>query len=315
MEKVRRILEKIFNVRNFLIVAFLIALVCVIYIKIKGSQLQKIGDDRLKDFSMDSYKDDGTVSVSKALKECDIDGENIGGVVIGVDNDGEGIVRYYITDKTIINKVYDKLSEMKLSGMSDSADEFVESEEDWDIQLYPTDMSFAFRIYGQVTKEDGCYRTAVMATDKSAYYVKSQYIHQDLWEVFGSEYQLYFNTDIISFIDSLIDENIDKISLDDVVKLYDGESVDYATLFGYEHGCTKIGEYAPYAEIPDFTVDSNIFEFPIEGTECYVQLELYYDSSEFEEKIKLLGFKVCNSSGETINLLETTEDEITEFCK
>lgn len=316
MEKTKRILEKIFNIRNFLLLVFGVAAVCMIIIKQKSDAIQKMSDNRIVEFSMDSYVIGESVSVSNALKESDITGDNVDAIVIGSSSDGGDIIRYYVTDKEIIDEVYKKLFTMEVFQMNDPADDFVETEEVWDIHLYPTDCKYAFRIYGQATDDKNYYRTVIETVDRKAYFSKSKYWHQDLWSVFGSEYQLVYKSNINEFIGDIIKEYERNISEDEVVNLYTEEMIDYGTLFSYAHGECEEGEAPIYEDYPEFTLPTNIFKFPIEGTKTYVYLEVQYANSiNNESKIKVIDLSLYNEVGEYINLMIASENDIRAFCK
>ena len=229
--------------------------------------------------------------------------------------ENEGIARYYFTDKEIIKRIYNELQSMQIYKMSDTADDFVESENTWDIQLYLNEYKYAFRFCGNATDDEEYDRTTVMAVDKEAFFSKSKYFHQDLWKIFGSEYQLIYNSNINKLIVDIIDEYQKKITINEIISLYDDETIDYATLFTHTHSPNEQIEVPLFEEHPDFTVPVNIFRFPIENVDAYVYLELQYsESMNNKSQIKLIEISLRNESGEKIDLLNTCEEDIRNFC-
>lgn len=308
MEKIKNIFNRAFTIRNFIILAFVASIIAIIWIKVKENAEQSKVEKRLDNFTMESYENGVEVKFTKVLSRCDVEEEDLEGIVLGVDSDGSGIVRYYIDDKEIINKVMDKLKEITVIGMTDPADEFVEREEDWDIHLYPSNQYFAVRIYGKSTPDTDCYRTSVNAVEKSGFYAKSKWYHNDLWKMFKSETQLVYTKDMEDFIKEILDKYVVEITLDEVISGCSGEKPDMASVFRYKHssenGDGKLTRSA-----------TRVYKFPIKNVNGYFLMEKVEATADGYPKSDILRMEMYNDEGQALNIFEANEEEIRKFLQ
>ena len=185
----KKVCDKIFVLRNFMILLCIVFAVCMIWIKvshdkrqgeIKGKiesgleqaklnqanmkESEDVLSDRYNDFDYKEFRTlpstpelcsdmECNVSISEVLEAQGVTSDKIEGIVIGVDKDGNGIERYYFTDKEIIEKVIEKLKYTELTKMTNTGVDDCRVEPDWDIQLCYADSEYALRIKGEPTND------------------------------------------------------------------------------------------------------------------------------------------------------------------
>ncbi len=314
MNSLKKIMDKIFNLKVFFAIVCIVAVVAVVRIKMLSDAEQKKIEERRTNFTMESYESGKSVSVKKALEKCEISDGYIDGVVVGVDKDGEGILRYYLTDKEAITKVVNKINEIDLREMTEDAYDFVEDNEKWDIILYPTEQFFALRIFGQETADEEYYRTTVKAVEKKGFAADSLRYHKDLWEVFGSETQLLYGSDIDVFIEEIIDQYVTQISVDEVVDICVQEEIDLGRLFAFEHSVPEEGSIESNGN-SQFGLQTAIYKFYIKDTETYLLIEKKNYVMDGYPQAGVLRVELYNATGECINVLDSDEDTIRAFIK
>ena len=350
MKRLRVICGKIFNVKSFLIIMIIVFAVGMVTIKVNHDKRQKAYKDKIEkemeyikenDSATDSNVSDnadnesrydssemkdirtlnGTpgllmdnnkvTGIKKALDEGGISIDNVKGIMIGADIDGSGIERYYFTDKELIEKVISRIEKMELTKMSDEGSAFgYHVEPDWDIQICRADSEYAFRIYGESTNYDGYYLTEVDEVFNVGYYTAKDDINNSYIDTFGSRYQLVYDTEIVSFINGLIQDNIKTIDMETALDICTAQELDLGRLFGYKH--------TP----PTYTVDlvwqsgrSLIFEFPIEGTDYHLLILREAFSGNGLPETDVQRLELYNGDDEYIDVLTATEGEIREFAK
>ncbi len=313
MDKKTKILYKIFNAKVFFAIVCVVAIVVVIGIKIQSDQKQKKIEERLTNFKMESYKGDEMVSVGKALEHCNLKSYDLEGIVVGIDRDGEGLCRYYIKDRGVVMDIVDKLNNINLSNMTDSAEEFIDGKVKWDILLYPSKEAYAFRIFGQDTRDEKYCLTRVRSVEKKNYSVESKKYYTELWKVFGSETQLLYNSDIEEYIKEVIEEYVKPISIDNAIRICSQEELDYGNLFFYEHTVPEDGEVD--VEGKGYYMSTAIYKFPVEDTGGYLLLEKEDYVTNDTPCIDVIRLELHNSDGEYINALESDKGTIKSFVE
>ncbi len=349
MDKLKKICGKIFTVTNFLIVVVVVFAIFIVSIKINHNKRQEeykeiiengkdyikedtnnsdnnnVSDDNTSRYYSDTMRDIRTLNgtpetlgdkkketcLSKAFDEGQINKTNVIGVMIGVDIDGKGIERYYFTDSDIIEKVLTRLESMKLTKMIDAGRTFGYGvEPDFDIQVCRADSEYAFRIYGESTNYNNYYMTEVDEVFNVGYYTAKDKLNNSYIETFGSRYQLLYDTEILSFINELIQDNVQVIDMETLLDICTADELDLGKLFGYKH--------TP----PTYTVDlvwksgsSLIYEFPIDGTEYRLLIlrEAFTGNGLPETDVQRL--ELYNGEGEYIDILTATEEEVRAFTK
>ncbi len=108
-------------------------------------------------------------------------------------------------------------------------------EPDWDIQICRSDSEYAFRIYGESTNYDGYYMTEVDEVFNVGYYTAKDEINNSYTDTFGSRYQLVYDTEILSFINELIEDSVQTIDMETVLDICTADELDLGKLFGYKH--------------------------------------------------------------------------------
>ena len=308
MEKIRKIADKVFTVRNFLILMCVVSLICVCAIKKVADKREKASERVRLNPSVENMADmDKVENISKALKVMDITDDSVEGVMLGVDVDGAGCKRYYFTDKDIIENVIKKLDNTKLTKM-----EFINWDEEatsklWEIQMCPSEGAAALDIFGKKTASTGdeCYRTEVWRTYKEAYYSYIDPNNEDIWKIFGSQKQLLFDSDIAEFIADIIEENITEIDMESVIDICTGDEVDLGRLFGFWHTAPEdAGEM----------LLNYVFEFPIKGTDSYVLIEKETHTENNLPCSAIIRLELYNSSGECLDMLKADEEDVRAFA-
>ena len=304
-------IKKIFSVKTFIILLCIVSIVCVIYIKYKADERQKLVLSRLGD-TMDGYKGEQSGTLGKALEYCELKTYDIDAIAVGVDLDGKCVRRYYIKDRMVVSKIVEKLDSMEVYEMIDTAEDFVSQDVSWDIFVYPQESKYALRFYGQDTKEDGCCQTTVTATNKKSYLLSLDDLTDELTTVFGSSSQLMYNTDVISFIEDIIKEYITKISVDRIKVICQQEEINYESLFVYEHTPGEVGSTEVVNGLGNATM---IYQFPLQDNEGYLLLEKEAFIGNGVPRINLLRLELYNAEGEMLDLLQADVEEIVPFVE
>lgn len=346
MKKIKKILDMVFSVKMLLAIMCIVFTVCMILVKVKQEKRNNENENKLK--QAEKYtsinKDDEEVkkdedeiedrygnanvkefrtlpssaelcadmnykvSVGNAMNELSVSIDNIEGVMIGADANGEGIERYYFTEREIIEKVIEKLENTELTKMINMGVDEYRVEEDWDIQLCYKDSEYALRIYGEPTNENSCYRTVIDEVYKEGYYTQRNELDDDLAYLFGSSKQLLFNSDIKDFLNEIIQERVEAINMSTALELCTAEELDLGTLFSFKH------------KPPIYTVDlgihkclAYIYVFPIEESEYRILMLRERSTGNGKPSTKIWRFELHNGKGEYIDMLTSTEEEIREF--
>ncbi len=342
-----KFLNKVFSVRSFLIIVSVVFVVGILCIKINQDKRQQAQVDRIEnslqykkdnneksenngntdanprynstrikdkltlDMAPEAYCDmESDVDVSKALKYGGINVESVKGIMIGADIDGEGIERYYFTDKEVIEKVINKLKDMKLTRVVNTNMGGYEIEKDWDIQLCSAESEYALRISGEPTDDDRCYRTCVQEVFNVGYFADkdSQTFVNPYKNIMGGEFQFLFDSDIEDFLAEIIESNVEEMNKDTVINLCATKKVDLGTVFGYKH-------------TPPIYVSSTTepgcraleFKFPIKDTEYYILLQKQTFVYNFKPAYAIEKLELYRNEQEYIDLLISNKEEVQEF--
>lgn len=347
MFKYNKTVENILSVRFFLLLMMIVSFVSVTLISVNSGIKQKEKekliskniedakekkDNNEKGISEDNLGNDSeyykeyrmlpsvlglcsdmncTTNVSNALSKAQInDSDKLEGIVLGADIDGKGIERYYFEDKEIIEVVLDKINQMEFIKMTNIGEDKYMVEPDWDIQLYRVDSEYALRLYGEPTNENNCFRTKVDEVFEDGYHTEKDIVDDDYCSVFGSSKQLLFDEDIVDFISSIIENNIDEISVDTVIETCIGDEVDLGEIFKYKHCAPLYTTDLTYGEML-----ATVFKFPIAETKCYllIQKEFYTKNNKPANEIERI--ELYNEEGKYIDILNVTENDIRKFVE
>lgn len=315
-----------------LVLTIIATIIGVNYIKAKRQEeLNKKLES--KEDGIEKYLTGKSATVEEFLAECDLTISDINAMTIGMYIEDE-FNRFYIDDETVVKNMCEMLNDVVIHGVNgEIISSKYETGQKWRIILY-SDKEYSFVIRGFETTDDNIDSLMVGVSydgnDSSIYYrmINGEREEWDIAELIESySRQLIMNENITEYIYDIYEENIRNITKEEMMRLKSEGKIERQDIFKFNYKKMGNGSVEGYISEDGEAVGLNtiIYYFPIDGTECYIEVEresttvhkeVNIDGKIFEEPVfrnDIVRVEIHNKSGDELDFYKATKEELEEF--
>lgn len=320
MEEMEIYVEKPFNWKKFfkvtVIVVGAMAIVSLLIIcvhRIEGS---------LRGGEITKYENWRSATVEKTANYCDINLDKVNKIRIDyyepkkyeigylTNNPNYDSVFYMIYDKEEIDKLISKIKDVKMYGVWENTYEYYEeSSLNWEIRLYVDDKEYALTLRGgYVEGYEDVEELMVNIEHKDFPMNKDEY--PDPSRCLWSDSTLIYNQSLSKYIYELYGKCIKDVTVADIINIYD--SANPERFFSYDNDG---GKDRTYEEKVADGLHIIRYTFRIADFDGYVLVEKQNEAIDDKVYTDILGVKIYNNAGDSIDYLNSTKAQIEEFLK
>lgn len=307
-------LIKIFNIRTFIIVLVIIFLLVFLVMFVVDKYNQYMFEKKKQeaiDNMLSAYTNGKTAKLDDYIEHCGWEESDISSVVLGIDADGLGLSKYYIDDEKIIKKILKEFKNVEYIGANDNAYDELGSRI-WTLQFINDKEIYSMYFTGYDTDYKGM--EMLKATTCYVDFSSSSNVSFPHFVDITGVWIFLKDGGLYDAIYSIYKENIRKITVSEIKDLKERNSTELTDYFIYVHKFTEAPNFVD--ETGELRV-TNVFSFPIEGTDSYMEVEKYNEygdgyNSEYTH-LEIIRVEIFNKAGEGIDLFECTDEELDKY--
>ena len=314
---------KFLSIRTFVIFIVLATIICIGLIKYKSSkQYEKIDgiisgeidvmykyDSGEKAYLEELFPnliyatDAGRVSWTK---------DGITAITFGIRQSDAGMSYYYIDNAEAVDKIVDRLMKLSMCKMQSGVDSFsVGLERKWAVQMFAGSW-YTLILSAETTESENC---DVINVDIALRNNMRVGANLDTWvtDTWETDSFLLFDEQMQEFLEEIYDEYVDNITLDTLESWKKLDKVELENVFCHRH---SVGKETKLKDENSQSVPVYIYDFPIDGTDCYVCVVKKRDVDTTvvnRSDVDIAYIRICNSEGEQIDFYDSSIEDIQEF--